>query len=571
MNIYGAMNTAKWALLANQTAIEVTGQNVANVNNQDYTVQQVVMQAQYPVNQGNYMMGTGVAIAGVTRRFDQFLYNQRLENNYNLNKAQARSTLLDRLDVTMNEATGNGISNQMSNFFQGFYNLANNPSGATERRDVTEKAKGLAQKISYVASDLQRMRKDTDLKIAGAVPSINQLTKQIADINKVIHETETGGAQANDYRDKRESLIKQVSNLVDVSYFEQSNGEVTVMMKNGRPLVTGQDQFLLSAATNPSDPSTSSVYWADSAGNKVNITSEITGGQIGAWMTMRDTDINKALNDLDTLAGSIIKEVNRLHNKGFGMDGSTGNDFFNGLTPGGRASALNKGTGVVNNGTVLNPDNVNTDHYRVSFNANGTYNVTNTDKGSASGTYAFTSGAPLSFFQQRGFSISITGAPQAGDSFDLSSIYNSASSMTVNPAITNDLNKVSAASTKAWGDGSIAQKIAGLQFQKTLGGVWSQNAPVASATYTSTSGIYTFNDFYGAVVGGVGANARAATDDKKLQDAVSTQLTNLRDQVSGVALDEEMVNLVKYQHGYQASAKMISAVDDMLNTLLGIK
>lgn len=563
MNIYGAMNTAKWALLSAQTAIEVTGQNVANVNNPDFNKQTAILQAQFPVNQGNHFIGTGVTVAAVKRNFDQFLYNQQLSANFNLNNYQARETIMNRVDTVMNETTGSGINNAMSNFFQSYYNLATNPSGATERNDVVEKAKSLSSKISFVAGQVQQTRRDTDLKITGAVPIINNLTSQIASLNKTIHETESNGAVANDYRDRREGLIKQVASFMDIGYAEANNGEVSVYMKTGRPLVTGENNFVLSSKQNPSDPATSSVYWSDSAGNNVNITNDISAGQMGAWTTLRDQELIKVQNQLDTLTASIIRDVNRIHAGSFGLDGSTGNNFFNGLTPGGRASNLNTGTGTLQPGTVLNPDNINLDHYRITFGAGGTYSVYNSDKGTASGTYSFTAGAALTFFQDRGISIAITGAPNAGDSFDISGAFSSAFVMAVNPTVQNDLNKVAAGSTTRWGDGISGEAIGSLQYAKTVGGAWN----AASAT----SGVYTYTDYFGATVGGVGSTTQAATSGRKLAEAVSNQLDNLRQQSSGVALDEEMINLVKYQQAYGAAAKTITTIDEMIQTLLNIK
>lgn len=563
MNIYGAMNTAKWALLSAQTAIEVTGQNVANVNNPDFNRQTAVLEAQYPVNQGNHFIGTGVTVAAVKRNFDQFLYNQQLSADFNQNNYQARETIMNRVDTIMNETSGSGINNAMSNFFQSYYNLAINPSGATERTDVVEKAKSLSAKISFVAGQVQQTRRDTDLKITGAVPIINNITAQIAALNKVIHETESNGAVANDYRDRREGLIKQVASFMDIGYAEANNGEVSVYMKTGRPLVTGENNFTLSTRQNPSDPATSSVFWADSAGNNVNITNDISAGQMGAWTTLRDQDLIKVQNQLDSLSASIVRDVNRIHAGSFGLDGSTGINFFNGLTPGGRASNLNTGTGALQPGSVLNPDNINLDHYRITFGAGGSYTVNNIDKGTASGTFTFTAGAPMTFFQQRGISIAIAGAPNAGDSFDISGAFNAAFTLAVNPTVQNDLNKVAAGSTTRWGDGISAEAIGSLQYAKTIGGAW--NAAGAA------SGVYTYTDFYGATVGGVGSTTQAAASGRKLAEAVTNQLNNLRQQSSGVALDEEMINLVKYQQAYGAAAKTITTIDEMLQTLLNIK
>ena len=556
------MNSAKWALLTHQTAIEVTGQNIANVNNPDYNRQEVNLEAAYPVSFGRMSIGTGVQIEGVERRFDTFLFSQRLESNFNLARWEARDLIMSRLDVVLNEADGSGINHMMSQMFQSFYNLSINPSGLTERQDTVEKARLLTQTISSAADELKSIRRDIDLKITASIPEINRITGEIATLNKTIHETEVGNMTANDFRDQREKLIMDLSSLVDVSYFEQSNNEVVVMMNNGRPLVVGQSSFGLSTTVNPQDPETSSIFWTDASGTRTDITTEFNSGNIGAWIELRETDIPGILDDLDRLTASIIQELNNLHASGFGLDGSTGTNFFASLTPGGSGDATNSGSGVLGTGTLLNPETVGLDHYQVTFDGAGSYSVFNNFTNAASGTFTYTSGAPLTFFQQIGYSIAISGTVAAGDTFDISASHNAAFNMAVNPDVVNNLNVIAAGNTSQTGDGTLARQIADLQYSRLIG---------SSGSSSGASGLYTFDDYFAAVVGQVGSGARAARSGLTQQESISTQLTNLREQASGVSLDEEMVNLVKYQHAYSAAAKMISTIDEMLLTLLNIK
>jgi len=556
------MNSAKWALLTHQTAIEVTGQNIANVNNPDYSRQEVRLESAYPVNIGRMALGTGVQIQGVERRFDKFLFSQRLESNFNLARWEARDMIMSRLDVVFNEADGNGINQMMSQMFQSFYNLSISPSGLTERQDVVEKARLLTQNFSAAANELKNIRRDIDLKITASIPEINRLTGEIAQLNKTIHETEVGNVTANDFRDRREALIMDLSKLVDVSYFEQSNNEVVVMMNNGRPLVVGQSAFNLTTRVNPQDPETSSIFWTDASGTQTDITTEFNSGNIGAWIELRETDIPDLLDDLNRLAGSIIQEVNNLHASGFGLDGTAGTGFFTSLTPGGTGDASNSGSGVLGAGTLLNPETAGLDHYRTTFDGAGNYSVFNRFTNAASGTFSYTSGAALTFFQQTGFSIAITGTPAAGDTFDISASHDTAVNMAVNPNVVNNLNRIAAGSTTQVGDGTLARRIADLQYNRLIGSI-----PGAVAA----SGLFTFDDFFASIVGQVGSGAIAAKNGLTQQDSISTQLLNLREQASGVSLDEEMINLIKYQRAYGAAAKLISTVDEMLVTLLNIK
>ena len=567
MNVYNAMNTAKWALLTNQAAIEVTGRNIANVSNPDYNKQDVMLTTSTPINYGNVTIGTGIRLDSVVRRFDNLVFEQSLEANYTLENWKSRVNVMDRLDIVFNEADV-GLGGMLSDVFQGFYNLAINPEGAVERRDVIERASTLSQNVSRVGTELLRLRMDIDRKLKTSMPEVNRITGEIARLNSLVHETEIGTNKANDYRDSRDALLKQLSTYMDIHYFEQNNNEIVVMLNDGRPLVVGQNNYLLSAKASANDASVSDIMWEDASGNQTNISSEFNAGQFGAWLGMRDGDIPNFLEKLDTLAATVVKEVNRLHEGGFGLDGSTGNTFFNNLTPGGRADVANLGGAILTSGSVTNPEIVNLDHFVLTFDGAGNYSVYNSDKGSSSGTYSFNSGASLSFFQERGISIAINGGPAAGDKFYISGADRAAFNMRMNQQIVDNPSKIAAGSSTNVGDGIQARRMADLQYRKTIGGAWS-TVGAASGTY-SASGLFTFDDFLGSVVGEVGALAKNAHSNRQVSESISNQVMNFREQISGVSIDEEMVNLVKYQHAYGAAAKMITTVDELLQTLLNI-
>jgi flagellar hook-associated protein 1 FlgK len=559
MNIYSTMNTAKWALAASQTSIEVTGQNVANINNPDYNKQTANIQAGPTQDFGGYSIGTGITISSVSRQFDQYLFNQTLDNNTNVSLFNSRSQELNQINTVMNDTSGNGLGKAMDNFFQAFQSLGTNPTGATERQNVISNAQMLSTYISNGANQMKTMQKNENSNITLAIPQVNALSSQIANMNKLIHESETNGNKANDYRDQREGLLNKLSGFVGINYFEQSNGEDVVMLKNGSPLVVGEGSFNLSSAISTANPQVNNLFWNDPSGRQANITNTISGGQIGAWMSARDGDVANTIKSLDTLAGTIITQVNNQQAAGFGLDGTTGLNFFNPLTPGGAGAVTNLGNGVVT-GALINGGNPDLDHYRLSFDGTN-YSVTNTDKGGVQALAASPFATVQSFFQQRGYNINITGSPQPGDAFDISAVNNAAIGMSVNSVVANDINKVAAGATTQPGDGSNAKAIGNMQSQKLIGGAW---------TAAGAPGVYSLNDFYGGIVGSIGTSTKTANDSLALNKSVQAQISNMRQQSSGVNMDEEMVNLVKFQHSYQAAAKTLSTVDQMLQALLNI-
>ncbi len=562
MNIYSVMSTAGNALAASQTSMGVVGNNIANINNPNYSQETAQLAAGPTQNFGAYSVGTGVVVSSVTRSFDNYLFGQSLDNNSTTNLWNTQSQLMTQVDSIMNDTSANGLGNALSNFFQSWQTLTTNPGGAVERQAVASAANTLTGQISNAAGQLAGIQGSANQNIAAAIPQINSYASQIANLNSLISTTEINGNKANDYRDQRDGLLNSLSSLVGVSYFEQSNGQDIVMLKNGSPLVDGQNSYALSTGLSTANPRVSSVYWNAPDGTRKDITDQITGGQVGAWVQTRDTDVQNVLNGLDSLAGSVVEQVNNLHNTGYGLDGSTGLNFFNPLTPGGFGALTNTGNGTIT-GTLLNPANVDVDHYKLSFDGTN-FTVSNIDKGGTVVLGGASFASVQGFFQQRGYSITMGGTPKAGDSFTVSAVNNAAAQMSVNPVIQNDPNKVAAGTTTQAGDGGLAGQIGDIQNLTVMGGAWS------AAGATGSTGVHTLGDFYGALVGTVGTNTKNASDNLTLNQNVGTQIANMVQQVSGVNMDEQMINLVKFQNSYEGAAKTLTTVSQMLQTLMNM-
>ena len=139
---------------------------------------------------------------------------------------------------------------------------------------------------------------------------------------------ESAGDTANDYRDQRDVLLNELSELIDIDSFENANGGVTVSVGSGQPLVEGTNVYRLSTQVNGFG--NQNLVWVDAADNTVDITAAVSGGKIKGWLNTRDLDIRNYLQQLDTLAQGLMDAVNTLHASGYGLDGSTGNDFFTG-------------------------------------------------------------------------------------------------------------------------------------------------------------------------------------------------------------------------------------------------
>ncbi len=276
--LYSALNIAKNSLLAFQTGVHVTGHNVANVDTEGYSRQKTV-NAPYPPTPGPAgPMGSGVKVEQIKRYFDAFL-----EANINLKRSDlgllaAEETGLDLIQGLFNEANEFGLSRLLEDFFTAWQGLANRAEGIPERRVVIEKGRVLAEAIRDKNQGLVDLENNIRLKLRDVIGEINELAKQIAEINRQITAAESGLHQANDLRDQRDKLVARLSELAQVRYFENNQGAYAVVLGNGYNLVDIDSYWEL-------ELSGGEVYWRGHSGEKVRLTSkEVSQGKLGGWL-----------------------------------------------------------------------------------------------------------------------------------------------------------------------------------------------------------------------------------------------------------------------------------------------
>jgi flagellar hook-associated protein 1 FlgK len=457
-DINGILSVAGQALMTQQKAINVTSHNIANVNTPGYSRQSLKMSSNDPVYTSVGMMGTGVSADSVERIYDRFLSAQINAENQDLGQWDAQKSAVVMVETIFNESDGNGLNQAMSKFWDSWQSLTNNPSGATERQVLVTASQTLTNTFNQLDADLRQSQEDLDLSIQGTVLDINRLTDQLVDLNLKILSAEGGSSGASDYRDKRDMVLKDLSELIGVNTYEDANGVAHVLLTDGRQLVGAGQSWQLSTQVNPSG--LHDVVWLDDSSSPVDITGDIGGGRLKGYLEVRDTVITGDMTRLDTLAQALMNDINTLHQNGYALDGSAGLVFFNGL-----------GAGNIELNSV------------------------------------------------------IAGSPNL--------IAAAASDLTVP------------------GDNRQAIEIANLQYQLGMSG-----------------GTATYNDYYSSLIRDAGNEVLKADAYYQHQSDMMAQLENRRESVSGVSLDEEMINLIKFQNAYTAAAKMISAADEMMQTVL---
>jgi flagellar hook-associated protein 1 FlgK len=554
-NIFGVLNTAKVGLLSQQLAIEVTGHNIANVQTEGFSRQAVVLDANTPRITAQGQLGTGVRVLGIQRVHDQFLLGQLVTEGSPLGNFRVREDVYDQLEILFNESQGRSLNNEMSSFFASLQDLATNPGALPERADMIAKAQSLVSVFNHLGNELFQFQRNVDNIIAEEIPQINVMLQEIAKLNKGVFENEPGDFLANDLRDKRDMLIKEVSEKLDINMVRESDGQVSLTLRNGLPLVLRETVFALSTQSNGDNLGFRDVMLDNGSGVLTNVTSQIQGGEIRGYLDMRDVEMANILDKINRLAAGFTQEFNRVHQQGFGLDGSTGVNFFKPLDPTVFTNTANTGSATVamTNGS---PTSTSIDQYEMTFTGSNTFLLTNLTTGATSGTFSFTSGS--TFNVAGGIAVTISSGAAAGDRFRFSISNSAAAKMAVSSEVIADSRKIAAGLGRT-GDGNNALALADLQESLVFD---------STSLVPGGSGAFTFDEFYNAVVSTVGLQSFTAQAGTAQQEGVLLQLRNRRDSISGVSIDEEMINLIKFQEAYNASARIINVVQEMFDTLI---
>ena len=556
-NIFSTLSSAKLGLLAQQLAIEVTGQNVANIETEGYSRQDVSFEANTPRGHikygGLHQLGTGVRIASIERAHDQFLFTQIMDEGDLTGSTEVKKEIFEQLEVLFNEGSGRSLNDALSLFFSSIHDLATNARGLPERVDLISKAEHLASTFNQTGNQLFTIQRNIDARIETEVAEINTLTTQIGKLNESIHANEpTSQYKANDLRDNRDRLVKELSKKIDIQLVQESDNQISLTLKDGTALVLKDQVFDLSTSINANNESFNDVY-IDSGSTTKNITSTIKGGELRGYLDMRDTEVESILDKMNILSGSFIQEFNSIHREGFGIDGSSGLDFFTPLDVTVDHDVDNTGTAVVSM-TNASPTTISVDEFEIAFTGSNEFTLNNLTTNASSGTFTFTTGSTFNI--KDGFAVAISGTAASGDKVTFSVSEDAASLMSVSSTITADGQKI-AAGTTTNGDGGNALLMADLQNELVFN----------SVTWSSESGSFTFDEYYNAVVSTIGIESFSAQAILRQQEGVMLQLNSRRESISGVSIDEEMIKMIKFQQAYNASARMISMVDEMLDTL----
>lgn len=328
--IHSMMDIGKRAMMNSQTSLQTVAHNIANKSTEGFSRQRVDQVTAPPIVEGRLQMGQGSRAAQVTRIGNPFLEKQLQAATGNMGQATAHSEAMARVEQVFNEQQNKALNSYISDFFNSFRELSNNPESTTIRTIVKETGESLTKDFGRVDSQLTEVQRDIDFQIKARIEETNNMTKEVADLNRQIAEVEVQGTPANDQRDRRDLLIKKLNEIVDIKVAEGENGLVSISTAGNALLVSGLDYMKLE--TGVDDRGRVSVLAQTSANHPTNvITNRIKGGQLGGLIQVRDVVVDGLKEQMDELAFNISEEVNQAHVMGFDRKGGTGVRFFENL------------------------------------------------------------------------------------------------------------------------------------------------------------------------------------------------------------------------------------------------
>lgn len=303
-----------------QAALSATSNNIANADTDGYTREVPQFTENALSQQGNSISGGGVTLTGLQSVRDELLNLQIQAQTSQQSSADTQYSQLDQLQ-TYFTSTGADITSAFSAFSTSLTQLSSNPTSSAAQQSALSAGQNLAQAFNTTAGGLTSAQSTANSQVTQTVAQINNLTAQIAQLNGQVAQLTAAGEDGGTAEDQRDELVQNLSQLTGISVFQSDGGE-TITTASGTPLVVGSQSYSLQTTTG----SDGMQHVLDSSGN--DITSSISGGQLGGSIEVRDQVIPGFLSQLNTLATDFADGFNTAQTQGYDSNGNAGEDFF---------------------------------------------------------------------------------------------------------------------------------------------------------------------------------------------------------------------------------------------------
>ncbi len=565
MSLNAALGIASRALEIFTAGIQVAGQNVANANTPGYIREELQLDTALPYVRGGLVFGTGVFASGVKQQIDKYLETRIHTANSDYTAAHARETIYQQLEEQIRELGGEDLSTSINDFLSTINEAVNQPESVSLRQLVLQQGTQLASDISSLRLRVDELRQAQTVKLDELVAEANDLIAKIDDLNPKIAKLEAGGLLGSDagaLRTQRYNALSRLSEIIPIRFHEREGGGVDVFTGTDYLILTGTTQQLKTVTVDDRNILIQNISLSKTG----SVLDASSGGEIKGILDGRDQILGKFIDDLDTFTSNMIWEFNRIHASGEGLEGFTSltsvehvddptavlNAAGLGFTPvhgGFQVKVTNKLTNLtVTTNIPIDLDGIGTDTTLNSLRAalNG---VTNLNASiSTNGQLTITADPNFEFR----FADDTSGVLAA---LGLNTFFTGSDSgdIAVNSALTANPSLFAASLGGGPSDGRNALRLA--EFL---------DKPVAAL------GDVSLDDYYNTMVSQVGQKSAAETAISDGFKSFQESLKNQKEQFSGVSLDEEAVRILEFQRSYQASARIISTVDELFRTLLQV-
>ena len=615
---FSGIELGKRSIMANTDAITTAGHNISNANTEGYSRQRVQIKEFDPLYKPDLeraqragMIGQGVDVQSINRIRDELLDSRIVSQANSESYWQTRSDYYNMIEQIYNEPDDVSIRSNMDKFWESWQELSINPETKASRQAVVTRAETLTDSIKQRWESLQGIGNLLEGDIEATVKQVNSITKQIANINGEIVRSRAMGDNPNDLLDRRDLLVDKLSQLINVSTDQRDSDEFMVHV-DGKVIVQGVISRDIELEPRYDDTGYSKLVWSDTKNDAV-----FKGGKLGALVELRDVDIRNEIQSLNTMTMNFSDLVNNVHRNAVGANKTTGLDFFvqHSFVENANGNFDRNGDGILDTSYIFRMTGTNALDLQQQVGIEGvmTFNGTqgnvqvpyfHTDtvetviariNDSTSEVKAYLDKnnnlvlkATTSLQQENpdfvirhaedsGYFLSgyagilsqnaedgaydfahadAVNALAQGSQFAVSPVFNPSAYIEVNPAIKNDVMSVAAGYMDAagkipTGDGRAAVEIASIRNSSVMIG-----------------SMKTFDDYFADTVTNVGLKGEQAETNLLSQNAIMDDLKNLRDSISGVNIDEELAEIMKFQHGYNAAAKFITVWDSLIDTVI---
>jgi len=611
----------KRGVQAHQQALYVTGHNLDNASTEGYSRQRVEMSAFDPIylpglnrEETPGQIGQGVVIERIERLRDQLLDKRIVAQSSNEGYWTARDPYVRMMEQMYLEPGDNSVRSKMDEFWNSWQELATFPADAAPRTAVIERGKTLIDGIHNRYQGLKGLQDMADEDIQLTVGRINELSRQIAALNGDIVRITAMGDMPNDLKDRRDLLVDKLASIIDITISNFDKDEYMIHT-SGLVLIQGQIGRQFDLHKGIDTEGYAHIYWQDTQQEI-----RFQKGSLGALLELRDETIAGEIRTLDNMTMNFVDLVNEVHRDGYGINGVTGLNFFSEypFVTNVNGNYDRSGDGVMDSSYIYRINGQNVLEAQAQPGLEGVITLSGANGDIQVPYYATdtvadiisrinNSGAEVVARLNRDGRLSLKGTPAEaidgvrvnpdfvirhvednghfltgyagmlngaeGGAFDwgvadaivnlrdgadyaLAPIAHPSGWIEVNPAVIRDVFSVASGFGENGraanpGNGGAAQAIAAIR-----------NTPVMVGS------LATFDDYFADSVGRVGLLGEQSKYALATENQIMKQLNDMRQSISGVSIDEELANMIRYQHGYNAAARFITTVNSMLDVLM---